>query len=64
MIARIWTGTTRDADADACEEDMREVAMPGYTDIPGRRTMLMLCRPGSASGVQSNLKSSRHSVTG
>jgi heme-degrading monooxygenase HmoA len=45
MIARIWTGATRDADADAYEEYMNEVAVPGYTNIAGHRTLLMLRRP-------------------
>jgi heme-degrading monooxygenase HmoA len=45
MIARIWTGATRDEDADAYEEYMREVALPGYTNIEGHRTLLMLRRP-------------------
>jgi heme-degrading monooxygenase HmoA len=45
MIARIWTGATRDEDADAYEEYMREVAVPGYTNVPGHRTLLMLRRP-------------------
>lgn len=35
MIARIWTGATRDEDADAYEEYLREVAVPGYTNVPG-----------------------------
>lgn len=45
MIARIWTGATRDEDADAYEEYMREVALPGYTNVAGHRTLLMLRRP-------------------
>src|SRR5260221_14374205 len=45
MIARIWTGATRDENADAYEEYMREVAVPGYTNVPGHRTLLMLRRP-------------------
>ena len=45
MIARIWTGATRDEDADAYAEYMREVAVPGYTNVPGHRTLLMLRRP-------------------
>jgi heme-degrading monooxygenase HmoA len=44
MIARIWTGVTRDEEADAYEEYMREVAAPGYTSIPGHRALLMLRR--------------------
>lgn len=44
MIARIWTGATRDEDADAYEEYMREVAVPGYTNVPGHRALLMLRR--------------------
>ena len=45
MIARIWTGATRDEDADAYAEYMREVAVPGYTNVAGHRTLLMLRRP-------------------
>jgi len=45
MIARIWTGATRDEDADAYEQYMREVAVPGYTGVAGHRTLLMLRRP-------------------
>ena len=45
MIARIWTGATRDEDADAYEEYMREVAVPRYTSVAGPRTLLMLRRP-------------------
>jgi hypothetical protein len=44
MIARIWTGATRDRDADAYQEYMREVAVPGYSDVPGHRALLMLRR--------------------
>jgi heme-degrading monooxygenase HmoA len=45
VIARIWTGATRDKDADAYEEYMREEAVPGYTNVPGHRALLMLRRP-------------------
>jgi heme-degrading monooxygenase HmoA len=45
VIARIWTGVTRDEDAAAYEEYMREVAAPGYTNVPGHRALLMLRRP-------------------
>jgi heme-degrading monooxygenase HmoA len=44
VIARIWTGATGDEDADAYEEYMREVAVPGYTNVPGHRALLMLRR--------------------
>ncbi len=44
MIARIWTGATRAADADAYEEYMREVALPGYAGVAGNRAVLMLRR--------------------
>ena len=44
MIARIWTGATRTADADAYEEYTREVALPGYADVAGNRGVLMLRR--------------------
>jgi heme-degrading monooxygenase HmoA len=47
MIARIWTGATRDEDADAYEEYMREVAVPGYTSVAGYRSLLMLRRTRS-----------------
>jgi heme-degrading monooxygenase HmoA len=44
VIARIWTGATRTADADAYERYMREVALPGYADVAGNRGVLMLRR--------------------
>ncbi|HJY67197.1 MAG TPA: antibiotic biosynthesis monooxygenase [Streptosporangiaceae bacterium] len=44
MIARIWTGATRAADADAYQEYMQEVALPGYADVTGNRAVLMLRR--------------------
>jgi hypothetical protein len=37
MIARIWTGATRAADADAYQEYMQEVALPGYANVTGNR---------------------------
>ena len=36
MIARIWTGATRTQDADAYQQYMREVALPGYADVSPR----------------------------
>jgi heme-degrading monooxygenase HmoA len=44
VIARIWTGATRTADADAYEEYMREAALPGYANVAGNRAVLMLRR--------------------
>ena len=44
MIARIWTGATRSADADAYERYMREVALPGYAGVAGNQGVLMLRR--------------------
>jgi heme-degrading monooxygenase HmoA len=44
VIARIWTGATRAADADAYEEYMHEVALPGYANVAGNRAVLMLRR--------------------
>ena len=44
MIARIWTGMTRTQDADAYQQYMREVALPGYADIGGNHAVLMLRR--------------------
>jgi hypothetical protein len=41
MMARIWTGATRAADADAYEEHMQEVAPPGYANVTGNRAVLM-----------------------
>ena len=34
MIARIWTGATRAADADVYQQ---EVALPGYANVTGNR---------------------------
>ncbi len=44
MIARIWTGATRAADADAYEQYMRQAALPGYATVAGNRAVLMLRR--------------------
>jgi hypothetical protein len=44
MIARIWVGATRTQDADAYQQYMREVALPGYADIARNRAVLMLRR--------------------
>jgi len=44
MIARIWTGATRTQDADANQQYMREVALPGDADVAGNRAVLMLRR--------------------
>jgi heme-degrading monooxygenase HmoA len=44
VIARMWTGATRAADADAYEEYMHEVALPGYANVAGNRAVLMLRR--------------------
>jgi hypothetical protein len=44
MIARIWTGATRAADADAYQEYMQEVALPGYANVTRNRAVLMLRR--------------------
>jgi heme-degrading monooxygenase HmoA len=45
VIVRIWTGVARGTDADAYEQYMREVALPGYAHVPGNREVLMLRRP-------------------
>jgi heme-degrading monooxygenase HmoA len=44
VIARRWTGWTDNARAGAYEDYMREVALPGYTDVPGNLGVLMLRR--------------------
>ena len=44
VIARIWTGATRAADADTYEQYMKEVALPGYAGVKGNRAVLMLRR--------------------
>ncbi|HEU4492438.1 MAG TPA: hypothetical protein VFR74_16370 [Jiangellales bacterium] len=44
MIARRWTGWTDNARAGAYEDYMRDVALPGYTDVPGNLGVLMLRR--------------------
>jgi len=52
VIARIWTGATSDEDADAYEEYMRDVAVPGYTHVAGHRALLMLRRPRGDGGTE------------
>ena len=37
MIARVWRGSVRAADANAYEHYMRQVAVPGYREIAGNR---------------------------
>jgi heme-degrading monooxygenase HmoA len=44
MIARTWTGWTENTRAGAYEDYMRDVALPGYTDVPGNLGVLMLRR--------------------
>jgi heme-degrading monooxygenase HmoA len=44
MIARIWKGAVRKADADAYAEYMRETGVAGYSTTPGNRGVWMLRR--------------------
>jgi hypothetical protein len=41
VIARIWTGATRTADAQAYQQYIREVALPGHVGVAGNRAVLM-----------------------
>ncbi len=43
MIVRIWRGWTRTDDADAYREYMAQVALPGYTDVPGNLAVYLVC---------------------
>jgi hypothetical protein len=51
MIARLWTGATRAADADACQEYVREVALPGYANVTGNRAVPMLRQVRSQNDI-------------
>jgi hypothetical protein len=53
VIARIWTGATRAADADAYEEYMHEIALAGYANVAGNRAVLMLRRAATMTGPSS-----------
>jgi heme-degrading monooxygenase HmoA len=44
VIARIWTGATRTADAAAYGQYVREVALPGHAGVAGNRGVLLLRR--------------------
>ena len=44
MIARIWSGATRTADADAHRHYTGQVAQPSYADVAGNRGVLTLSR--------------------
>jgi heme-degrading monooxygenase HmoA len=44
MIARIWTGSVRRADADAYAAYMRSTGIAGYESTPGNRGAWMLRR--------------------
>jgi hypothetical protein len=45
MIARIWSGRTRAADADAYGEFLHRTAYPDYGGVPGNRGWMLLRRP-------------------
>jgi heme-degrading monooxygenase HmoA len=45
VIARIWRGAVRAADADAYAQYMRETGVPGYAATPGNQGVYMLRRP-------------------
>jgi len=45
MIARIWTGRTRAADADVYGEFLHRTAYPDYGGVPGNRGWILLRRP-------------------
>jgi heme-degrading monooxygenase HmoA len=49
MIARIWRGAVRAADADAYAQYMQVTGIPGYRDIPGNRGVWMLRRDRGAT---------------
>jgi len=44
MIARIWRGATRAADADRYLDYLHATGLPGYRDTPGNRGVLALRR--------------------
>ena len=44
MIARVWKGAVRRADADAYADYMRRTGIPGYAETPGNRGAWMLRR--------------------
>ncbi|HEX7254889.1 MAG TPA: hypothetical protein VF236_03095 [Gaiellaceae bacterium] len=44
MIARVWKGAIRRADAAAYVEYMRQTGIPGYAETPGNRGVWMLRR--------------------
>jgi heme-degrading monooxygenase HmoA len=44
MVARIWRGAARAADADAYAEYMRRTGIAGYRSTPGNRGAWMLRR--------------------
>ena len=44
MIARIWKGTTREADKDTYFEYLKKTGLKEYADIPGNRGVWTLRR--------------------
>ena len=46
MIARIWRGAVRPADADAYADYMQDTGVAGYAGTPGNRGVYMLRRQG------------------
>ena len=44
MIARIWTGATRESDKDRYYEYLRKTGLKEYESTPGNRGVWVLCR--------------------
>jgi heme-degrading monooxygenase HmoA len=44
VIARVWKGAVRRADAEAYADYMSRTGIPGYADTPGNRGVWMLRR--------------------
>jgi heme-degrading monooxygenase HmoA len=44
MIARIWKGTTRAADADAYYDYLQQTGLPEYRSVEGNRGVIVLRR--------------------
>jgi heme-degrading monooxygenase HmoA len=52
VVVRTWVGWTAEEKADEYEAYMHQVALGGYTSVPGNLGVLMLRRPADGGRVE------------
>jgi heme-degrading monooxygenase HmoA len=66
VIARVWRGATREADAEAYAEYLRGTGLKGYRETPGNQGAWVLWRvaDGRAEFVTLSFWESREAIVG